>query len=443
MRKRIYINMCALSIVILVVISVFVIGLFYNMNGLKTEKQMESEVQDIAVALEHMSEESVADYLSRIATLNKSRITIIGSNGIVLYDTKEVAANMANHKDRPEVKVALESGKAFDSRYSKTLGAQTYYATIRLSSGNVLRIAYVSQTLLSLIVSLAPYYLVMCAIIVVLSLVVAWKMSNSIIEPINSIDIHNPETNFRYKEFNPLLRRISKYNDERKKNEKLRREFSANVSHELKTPITSILGYADLLRNGMVKAEDVEGFAEKIYKESDRLINLVNDIIKLSRLDEKKVGIDKVIVPLDELSNKIKEILIPVTERYRVNFVLDVEPVRVMAVELMMEELLYNLCENAIKYNHPGGHVTVKIRRDRKSIYIEVEDDGIGIPKDCQNRIFERFYRVDKSHSKQIGGTGLGLAIVKHVVEYHEGEIQIDSDIGEGTRIRVILPEGR
>lgn len=443
MRKRIYMNMCVLSCVILVVISVFVMGLFYNMNAFKTEKQMKSEVQDIAIAIDHMSEDSITDYLNQIAILNDSRITVIGAEGAVLYDTKEDAKSMGNHKDRPEVKVAQEKGKAFDSRYSSTLGAQTYYATVRLSSGNVLRIAYVSQTLASLIVSLAPYYLVMFAIIVVLSLVVAWKMSNSIIEPINNIDIHNPETNFRYKEFNPLLRRISKYNDERKKNEKLRREFSANVSHELKTPITSILGYADLLRNGMVKSEDVEGFAEKIYKESDRLINLVNDIIKLSRLDEKKVGIDKVIVPLDDLTRKIKEMLLPVTEKYKVNFTLDVEPVRVMAVELMMEELLYNLCENAIKYNHPGGHVTVRIRRDLLNVTIEVEDDGIGIPKDCQNRIFERFYRVDKSHSKQIGGTGLGLAIVKHVVEYHDGKIEIDSDIDEGTRIRVTLPGAR
>ncbi|HAU87544.1 MAG TPA: two-component sensor histidine kinase, partial [Lachnospiraceae bacterium] len=242
------------------------------------------------------------------------------------------------------------------------------------------------------------------------------------------------------KEFNPLLVRISKYNDERKKNEKLRREFSANVSHELKTPITTISGYADLLRNGMVKSEDVEQFSEKIYKESERLINLVNDIIKLSRLDEKKVGIDVVSVKMDDLAHRVKESLHPVTDKYRVSFELDVDNVRITAVELMMEELLYNLCENAIKYNKPGGYVKLSIHKDLLNVFIEVSDNGIGIPKDCQNRIFERFYRVDKSHSKQIGGTGLGLAIVKHVVEYHEGRIDIDSDVGKGTKILVTLP---
>lgn len=404
------------------------------------KSQMESEVEDIAVALEFMEVENVPLYLKQISDTNVSRITLVAQDGTVIYDTKEKISEMGNHRARPEIRDALKSGKAFDIRYSKTLKKQTYYATQRLSSGEVLRIGYESKSLFLLILSLAPYYFIVFALSVVLSLVVAWKMSNTIIEPINNIDIHNPETNFRYKEFNPLLVRISKYNDERKKNEKLRREFSANVSHELKTPITTISGYADLLRNGMVKPEDVEQFSEKIYKESERLINLVNDIIKLSRLDEKKVGIDVVSVKMDDLAYRVKESLHPVTDKYKVSFELDVDNVRITAVELMMEELLYNLCENAIKYNKPGGFVKLSIQRDLLNVFIEVSDNGIGIPKDCQNRIFERFYRVDKSHSKQIGGTGLGLAIVKHVVEYHEGKINIDSDVGKGTKILVTLP---
>nr|WP_297932586.1 ATP-binding protein [uncultured Lachnoclostridium sp.] len=440
MRKRIYMNMCALSCAILVVISIFVLFLFSNINHIMMKNQMESEAGDIAAALEHMEGEKVPLYLKQIADANVSRITLVEKEGTVLFDTKEKASEMGNHHARPEIREALKNGKSFDIRYSKTLRKQTYYATQRLSSGEVLRIAYVSKSLLALIISLAPYYFIVFALSVVLSLVVAWKMSNTIIEPINNIDIHNPETNFRYKEFNPLLVRISKYNDERKKNEKLRREFSANVSHELKTPITTISGYADLLRNGMVKSEDVEQFSEKIYKESERLINLVNDIIKLSRLDEKKVGIDVVSVKMDDLAHRVKESLHPVTDKYRVSFELDVDNVRITAVELMMEELLYNLCENAIKYNKPGGYVKLSIHKDLLNVFIEVSDNGIGIPKDCQNRIFERFYRVDKSHSKQIGGTGLGLAIVKHVVEYHEGRIDIDSDVGKGTKILVTLP---
>lgn len=440
MRKRIYMNMCTLSCAILVVISIFVLILFCNVNRVMMENKMESEAEDIAVALDHMEHDKIDDYLNQITNANLSRITLVDTDGTVLFDTKEEPKQMANHLNRPEVQGALKNGSSFDVRYSNTLRKQTYYATQRISSGEILRIAYVSQSLLSLVISFAPYYIFVFAFIVILSLIVAWKMSDMIIEPINNIDIHNPETNFRYKEFNPLLLRISKYNDERKKNEKLRREFSANVSHELKTPITSISGYADLLRNGMVKSEDIEEFAEKIYKESDRLIHLVNDIIKLSRLDEKKVGIDVVSVKMDDLAKQVKESLHPVTDKYKVSFELDVESIRITAVELMMEELLYNLCENAIKYNKPGGFVKLSIHRDASHVFIEVKDNGIGIPKDCQNRIFERFYRVDKSHSKQIGGTGLGLAIVKHVVEYHEGNIEIDSDIDKGTKIFVTLP---
>ena len=407
------------------------------------KSQMESEVEDIAVALEYMEGENVPLYLKQISDTNVSRITLVAQDGTVIYDTKEKTSEMGNHRARPEIRDALKSGKAFDIRYSKTLKKQTYYATQRLSSGEVLRIGYESKSLFLLILSLAPYYFIVFALSVVLSLVVAWKMSNTIIEPINNIDIHNPETNFRYKEFNPLLVRISKYNDERKKNEKLRREFSANVSHELKTPITTISGYADLLRNGMVKPEDVEQFSEKIYKESERLINLVNDIIKLSRLDEKKVGIDVVSVKMDDLAYRVKESLHPVTDKYKVSFELDVDNVRITAVELMMEELLYNLCENAIKYNKPGGFVKLSIQRDLLNVFIEVSDNGIGIPKDCQNRIFERFYRVDKSHSKQIGGTGLGLAIVKHILIKLDATISLRSEPGEGTEITVSFPAVR
>lgn len=443
MRKRIYINMCAISFVILAMIALFVLILLYKGNGIMMENQMKSEVKDITAALEYMDEDTVFSYLDEITDSDSCRITLIKKDGTILYDSKEDADKMENHQKRPEVQEALKKGNSFQVRQSNTMDYQMYYAATLLSTGEVLRLSYVSESVFSLLLGFAPYYIGVILVTVIIILAVTWKVSNSIIEPINSIDIHNPEMNFRYKEFMPLLLRISKYNEERKKNEKLRREFSANVSHELKTPITSISGYADLLRNGMVKPDDVEVFAEKIYKESERLIHLVNDIIKLSQLDEKKVGIDKVIVNLDDLAHKVKESLILVSDKYKVNFELDTESVRIMAVELMMEELLYNLCENAIKYNKPGGFVKLTIRQDLWNVFITVSDSGIGIPKDCQNRIFERFYRVDKSHSKQIGGTGLGLAIVKHVVEYHEGKIEIDSDEGRGTKIKVILPDAK
>lgn len=217
MRKRIYTNMCALSCVILVVISFFVMFLFYNMNRFSMEKQIKSEAKDIAFALEHMEAYAIQEYLNQVMRNNNSRITLVDEEGTVLYDTREDASKMGNHLNRPEVKEALKHGSAFDVRYSDTLRKQNYYATVRLSSGEILRIAYVSKSQLSFVISLAPYYLAVFALIVMFSLMVAWKMSNTIIEPINNIDIHNPEPNFCYKEFNPLLIRIGKYNEERKK----------------------------------------------------------------------------------------------------------------------------------------------------------------------------------------------------------------------------------
>lgn len=439
MRKRIYLNMCLLACIMLLLSSVLMMYLFWDYSKEQVKRQMANEASDISMALLHVEPDAVEQYVKAISSKNNSRITIVSENGIVLYDTQEDVGHMGNHLGRPEISGAVENGTSFDIRYSKTSKSQTYYYAIRLPSGEILRLAYIIRNKFWAFKNVVPVLLLAFTLMMAFSLMMAWKMSNSIIKPINNIDIHNPEPNFEYKEFNPLLRRISKYNDERKKNEKLRREFSANVSHELKTPITSISGYADLLRNGMVKSEDVEVFAEKIYKESQRLINLVNDTIKLSRLDEKRVGIERELIRLDQVANYVSESLLPVTDKYRVKFELDVDQVKFLAVEIMMEELLYNLCENAIKYNHPGGYVNLSIHQNGDKAIITVSDNGIGIPKECQNRIFERFYRVDKSHSKQIGGTGLGLAIVKHVVEYHEGVIVIDSDVNEGTTITVTM----
>ena len=239
-----------------------------------------------------------------------------------------------------------------------------------------------------------------------------------------------PEGSCPYEELKPLLSRIKRQNEERQKNEKMRQEFSANVSHELKTPLTSISGYAELMENGMVRPEDIPVFAGKIYKEAGRLIELVNDIIKISKLDERKIGIEKETVDLKQIALDVSEHLENVLQKYKVTMNVAGGHVLTQAVPRMMDELFYNLCENAIKYNRPGGqvYVTLTSAEDGHAL-ITIEDTGI----------FERFYRVDKSHSKQSGGTGLGLAIVKHVVEYHDGQIQLESHEGKGTKITVTL----
>lgn len=231
---------------------------------------------------------------------------------------------------------------------------------------------------------------------------------------------------------------------EKEKREQLRREFTSNVSHELKTPLTSISGVAEIMMNGIVKQEDVQGFAKNIYEEAGRLIDLVNDIIFLSKLDEESVEVKTEKIHLKDLVKQVKERLkLPCREK-NVSIHIIGDDAVIEGIPSMIEEVFYNLCDNGIKYNKEGGKVAVTIRslveNDFSKVMISVEDTGIGIPAEDLDRIFERFYRVDKSHSKAIGGTGLGLSIVKHVVMFHHGKIEISSVLGEGTTITIILP---
>lgn len=225
---------------------------------------------------------------------------------------------------------------------------------------------------------------------------------------------------------------------EQQRREELRREFSANVSHELKTPLTSISGYAEIMKDGMVQPEDMCRFSEKIYLEAQRMITLVGDIIKLSRLDEEQAG-DTVAVDLYQKAGEIIERLKDAAEKSGVTMTLAGSEAVVQGIEQVLDEMIYNLCENAIKYNHPDGSVTVTVGREDGHSFITVSDTGLGIAKGDQERIFERFYRVDKSHSRQIGGTGLGLSIVKHGAAYHRARIELESALGRGTKIRIIF----
>ena len=220
---------------------------------------------------------------------------------------------------------------------------------------------------------------------------------------------------------------------------KMRKEFSANVSHELKTPLTSISGYAEIMKSGMVNREDMIVFSERIYKEASRMIALIDDIIKLSKLDEDSVEVEWQDVDLYALCEEIVERLTMSARRRDVQVELDGEPVVYYGVKQMLDEMIFNLCENAIKYNVPDGKVMLWVGNTPEGVKIIVRDTGIGIPKDQQERIFERFYRVDKSHSKETGGTGLGLSIVKHGAIFHHAQIRVDSEVGKGTKMEVIF----
>jgi len=221
--------------------------------------------------------------------------------------------------------------------------------------------------------------------------------------------------------------------------QKMRKEFSANVSHELKTPLTSISGYAEIMKSGMVNREDMIVFSERIYKEASRMITLIDDIIKLSKLDEDHVELEREEVNLYELCSDIVDRLGMSAKKRNVQVELEGESVLYYGVRQMLDEMIFNLCENAIKYNVPEGKVLLWVGNTNQGVKVIVQDTGIGIPKDQQERVFERFYRVDKSHSKETGGTGLGLSIVKHAAIFHHAQIRMESEVGTGTKMEVVF----
>ncbi len=223
--------------------------------------------------------------------------------------------------------------------------------------------------------------------------------------------------------------------------DQMRREFSANVSHELKTPLTSISGYAELLTNGLVQPQDVKRFSGKIYHEAQRLIDLINDIIKLSRLDENEPDIPTADTDLQVIAHSVAARLAPAAERYQVSVSVTGVPCVICGSEPLLDEMIFNLCENAIKYNRVNGFVEINTTVNDKEVLLSVIDNGIGIPREHQSRVFERFYRVDKSHSKETGGTGLGLSIVKHGAHFHKAAIELDSVPDRGTTIRLRFPK--
>lgn len=227
---------------------------------------------------------------------------------------------------------------------------------------------------------------------------------------------------------------------ERMRGEQMRREFTANVSHELKTPLTSISGFAEIIQDGYVKPEDTKKFAGRIFKEAQRLITLVNDVIKISQLDEGKIQFEKETVDLYEETREIFKHLEPKAEEAGVHLYLYGPHIKVNTVKTILEEILTNLCDNGVKYNKPGGSLTVTLSQDGEATKVVVEDTGIGIAQEDKNRIFERFYRVDKSHSKAIGGTGLGLSIVKHGSLFLGAKMKVESSLGEGSRFILTLP---
>lgn len=550
MTRKIFKGILAVSVFTLIFSFLLNMGVLYSYFDGQLQKELKSEAVYVGAGVEQQG----GSYLDELKA-SDNRITWIDSDGTVLYDNQADAASMDNHRDREEVKQALEDGEGAASRYSKTIANRTIYYAKRLEDGTVLRISSEQSSILALLAGMIVPTLMIIAASAAVSGVLASRVSRNIINPLNDIDLNRPDEADVYEELNPLLHKISRQNDqieqqvnnlkrkqkefsvitenmqegfllidrntevlsynssalrllgitdmeenasvlalnrsesfrtaveqalegrhneqslktgtacydiianpvllqgeitgvvvvildvtEKEMRDQLRREFTSNVSHELKTPLTSIYGVADMLSAGLVKPEDVPSFAGDIFKECRRMIHLIDDIMRLSQLEEDSLPAKREPVEMLALAKSVKKSLDMICTEKKVHMEVDGEQTFVNGISTMLEEILYNLSENAVKYNHPGGMVHVHVAREQDTAVITVEDDGIGIAPEHTERIFERFYRVDKSHSRKIGGTGLGLSIVKHGVQYHGGTIQVESQEGKGTKMIVRLP---
>ena len=434
MRRKIQRSMIvviAATILLTMGLMTFVV---YRQNVGLMEEEIRQEASYVCAAIEA----SGSGYFEELAGLREgTRVTWIGADGDVLYDSARGQETMENHAGRPEVRSAFQKGEGQDIRRSDTVGQEMFYYAARLSDGSVLRVSRAMSSALGSALAILPAM----AAVAVLMFLFAWRLSRrqvaKLIEPVNRLDLEHPLENDVYEELTPLLESMDKQNKEKEAIANMRKEFSANVSHELKTPLTSISGYAEIMMNGLVRPEDVRGFSERIYNEASRLIVLIEDIIRLSKLDEGGGEIEKEEVDLYELTREVCSRLSHKAEKHSVHVEVTGESVTITGVRQVLNEMIYNICENAIKYNRPGGSVTVWVGNTLSGAKVIVTDTGIGIPEDQIERVFERFYRVDKSHSRETGGTGLGLSIVKHGALLHGATIHVDSKLGKGTRMEL------
>ncbi|WP_243424408.1 sensor histidine kinase [Gemmiger formicilis] len=432
------------GLVAVVLTSVGAAFLFHRAFAAQVDRDLARTARALAAGYEADPGYSVLEEAVSGSTL---RLTLVDTDGTVLYDTVEPADRMENHASRPEIAAARQSGEGSSVRQSTTLGREVHYYALLLQSGQVLRLAEETSTMWSLYNQVLPLLGAGCVLVVLVSALLAAAMTRCLVRPITRMADHldTIEANVPYEELIPLAHTIQSDRRLRENNETMRREFTANVSHELKTPLTSISGYAELIETGMAKPEDVPVFGQRIHKEAGRMIRLVSDILQLSELDGMHSEGSTLSEPLPvDLASLLKEVNGNMTMNARKAYVTlqcDPGPATVLGSRDLLTELVTNLCDNAIRYNRPGGHVTLRSGTDGTGApYVSVEDNGIGIPQDAQSRVFERFYRVDKSRSKATGGTGLGLAIVKHIAVLHGARIDLRSTVGTGTTIRVTFP---
>lgn len=438
MKKKINIGFVIISILAIVTTVIGVTFIYYGLF----QQQIRSDLEISAKLLKdtHFFESvnTDTDRIDLSADMTELRVTWIDRDGTVLYDNDATAKSLTNHLNRPEIQMALKNGEGELVRLSDTMNQNTYYYALVLDNGTVLRVATNARSLWSVFMSVAPVIILIVLVLITVCVFISHFLTLQFLKPIEMMaeNIENSDYKSPYRELEPFSQMLRAQHTDILSAAIARQEFTANVSHELKTPLTAISGYAELLENDMADEKRKKHFYCEIRKNADRLLALINDIIKLSALDRKDHEPVFSEMNLYETVSECMETLSVNARRAGVTLSFEGEPCTVCGNRDMIRELTENLVQNAIRYNNPGGKVFVSVIKNEEAMLI-VRDNGIGIPASEQQRVFERFYRVDKSRSKATGGTGLGLAIVKHIVDLHEAKIELDSAPGVGTTVSV------
>ncbi len=439
MKKKINLQVLIIVAVAIILTSVLSILAYYDVFKREMANNLATYAELLGSTIKSGDDFEALDISVSNEEYIKLRVTVVDADGTVVYDNNVEAEELSNHSDRPEIAEAFAVGSGQAVRHSDTMEKNTFYYAVLIDNGMVIRVSKEASSIWSIFKSAFPIF----GGVIVLTFGACFVLTNflakSLIKPIENVanNMDHLDDVAVYKELQPFVTTIKKQHEDILKSVMMRQEFTANVSHELKTPLTSISGYSELIENGMAVGEDVSRFAGEIHMSSKRLLSLINDILRLSELDSGEQEDAFEDVDLYEVAHNCTNMLNFYALEHDVTLHIKGEECHISANKSMLEELVYNLCDNAIRYNIEGGNVWIVVDAEEHSIL--VSDDGIGISEENQKRIFERFYRVDKSRSKKTGGTGLGLAIVKHIVEHHNAEIEVTSAEKVGTTIKVIF----
>ena len=437
MKKKINASFLLISAIAIIVTGICAMFIFYNI----LKEQIFDDLEANASVISMMNPKLLAEEIPSDLNKDGLRITIIKPDGSVVWDSLEDEKIMENHANREEIQAAMEKGEGRGLRTSITSNLHTFYYAVLTENGTILRIAKDSASIYTLTIQMAGIIILVCMGAFIMCLFLAHRLAKNLIKPIEKMadNIILIEENSVYEEIRPFVAMIKEQHMDILQHAKIRQEFTANVSHELKTPLTAISGYAELIANGMTSGIDTIHFASEIHRSAERLQTLINDIIKLSELDDTDLDLEVEELDLQEMAKSCVLNMQLYAQKQEIIMEVTGERVTINGNRLLIEELLYNLCSNAVRYNKYGGRVAVTTGIENGHTILCVKDTGIGIPKESQERIFERFYRVDKSRSKSTGGTGLGLAIVKHIVARHEAQIYLESEVDKGTEIKIIF----